>query len=80
MNRNISWIDQGGDGGSIEFVPNYDIYGDGIRCGYGAAASGPGTQTLSVNAGDEIAFFPVSESSMDLLFNRASLMLIQNIN
>ncbi|KAF2476827.1 uncharacterized protein BDR25DRAFT_370629 [Lindgomyces ingoldianus] len=39
------------------FVPYYDMYDPNIRCGRGAAAHGPGTETLAVNAGDELAFF-----------------------
>lgn len=38
-------------------VPFYDIYSENVRCGRGAAISGPGVETLAVDAGDELAFF-----------------------
>lgn len=37
--------------------PHWDIYSDDIRCGRGAFASAKSTETLVVNAGDEITFF-----------------------
>ncbi|ORY17515.1 glycosyl hydrolase family 61-domain-containing protein [Clohesyomyces aquaticus] len=35
----------------------YDVYSENIRCGRGATVSGPGVQTLPVEAGDEVAFY-----------------------
>jgi hypothetical protein len=35
-------------------MPYYDIYDDNIRCGRGAATSGPGAQTASVIAGENV--------------------------
>lgn len=37
-------------------MPYYDIYDANIRCGRGAATSGPGTRTATVLAGDEVGF------------------------
>ena len=37
--------------------PYYDIYDENIRCGRGAAASGVGVSTLTLQAGDEVAFW-----------------------
>lgn len=38
-------------------APQYDVYDANIRCGRGAATR-PSPKTLTVNAGDELAFFP----------------------
>lgn len=58
--RNVTdgWAYSPTNGYTGDFVPYYDMYDANIRCGRGAARSGPGTQTLTVNAGDELAFFP----------------------
>lgn len=37
-------------------MPYYDIYDANVRCGRGAATSGPGTKTATVVAGDEVGF------------------------
>jgi hypothetical protein len=37
-------------------MPYYDIHDANIRCGRGAATSGPGTKTATVVAGDEVGF------------------------
>ncbi|KAF2248691.1 lytic polysaccharide monooxygenase [Trematosphaeria pertusa] len=39
-----------------QYMPYYDIYDANIRCGRGAATSGPGTRTATVLAGDEVGF------------------------
>ncbi|CAG9990932.1 unnamed protein product [Clonostachys byssicola] len=39
-----------------QWVPYYDIYDDNIRCGRGAAISGPGVKLLTVPAGDDVVF------------------------
>lgn len=39
-----------------QYMPYYDIYDENIRCGRGAATSGPGTKTAMVLAGSEVAF------------------------
>lgn len=37
-------------------MPFYDIDTEDIRCGWGASKHGPGTQTATVVAGDEVGF------------------------
>ncbi|KAF2273603.1 uncharacterized protein EI97DRAFT_155200 [Westerdykella ornata] len=37
-------------------MPYYDIYDANIRCGRGAATSGPGTKTATAVAGSEVGF------------------------
>lgn len=37
-------------------MPYYDIYDPNIRCGRGAAISGPGTKTATILAGSEVGF------------------------
>ncbi|KAF1955754.1 hypothetical protein CC80DRAFT_414304 [Byssothecium circinans] len=37
-------------------MPYYDIYDANIRCGRGGAASGPGTKTALLNAGEQVGF------------------------
>ncbi|KAF2189224.1 lytic polysaccharide monooxygenase [Zopfia rhizophila CBS 207.26] len=39
-----------------QYMPYYDIYDANVRCGRGAATSGPGTETATVMAGDEVGF------------------------
>jgi hypothetical protein len=41
---------------SDQYMPYYDIYDPNIRCGRGAATSGPGTKTATVVAGSEVGF------------------------
>ncbi|KAF2020040.1 lytic polysaccharide monooxygenase [Aaosphaeria arxii CBS 175.79] len=41
---------------SDQYMPYYDISSPNLRCGRGAATSGPGTQTATVVAGSEVGF------------------------
>jgi hypothetical protein len=51
---NIS-IGQAPDSGLWDqYMPFYDVYSPDLRCGRGAATSGPGTKTATVLAGDEV--------------------------
>lgn len=47
-------------GGSYysNYAPLYDIYSENVRCGWGGADTGKGVETLPVNAGDTITFYP----------------------
>ncbi|KAK0614625.1 glycoside hydrolase [Immersiella caudata] len=47
-------------------MPFYDIDSEDVRCGRGAARSGPGTKTAEVFAGDEVGFV-VGRSAMEPL-------------
>ncbi|KAF2016825.1 lytic polysaccharide monooxygenase [Aaosphaeria arxii CBS 175.79] len=49
--------------GSGEYNPYFDIYDNNFRCGRGAATSGRGVETLTVNAGDHLAFFSTLTST-----------------
>ncbi|KAH7116180.1 glycoside hydrolase [Dendryphion nanum] len=52
-----------------EYDPYYDIYDDNIRCGRGAATRGAGIETLSINAGDEIAFIATLYNTAITIFH-----------
>ncbi|KAF2708877.1 lytic polysaccharide monooxygenase [Pleomassaria siparia CBS 279.74] len=41
---------------SDQYMPYYDISDENIRCGRGAATSGPGTKTATVYAGSKVGF------------------------
>jgi len=52
--------------------PHHDIYSEEIRCGRGAFASANTTETLVVNAGDEMTFFTYGssrENNVSLLYD-----------
>jgi hypothetical protein len=56
------WAYTPGDTDKNIFNPQYELYDANIRCGRGAATSGAGVETLVVNAGDEISFFPTQQN------------------